>query len=182
MVFLMLKHVRLRITPRVGSALTALAVLFFLAACSNFSQPPVMASDFQVTLFTGEDFRLSDQLGKKSVVLNFWYPSCPPCRAEMPAFQAAWEQVQEEGEDVVFLGLFVPRGFDSEQDARDFVQETGLTYDFGTDAGGMVTQDYKLEYFPKTFFIDKTGKVFSSMISALEAEDIMLKVRAMGQS
>ena len=162
-------------------ALTVMASLVFLAACSNISRPAVMAEDFQVALFTGEEFRLSDQLGKKSVVLNFWYPSCPPCRAEMPAFQAAWEQVEEQGEDVVFLGLFVPRGFDSEQDARDFVEEMGLTYDFGTDIGGMITRNYKLEYFPKTYFIDKSGHVFSSMISVLESEEIMLLVRAMGQ-
>lgn len=174
----MAKQVR---TPRKLSALAAMAVLVLLAGCSTFSQPPVMAEDFQVTLFTGEDFRLSDQLGKKSVVLNFWYPSCPPCRAEMPAFQAAWEQVQQEGEDVVFLGMFVPRGFDSEQDARDFVEKMGLTYDFGTDIGGMITQNYRLEYFPKTYFIDKTGQVFSSMISALDTEEITLMVRAMGQ-
>ena len=162
-------------------ALAAMALLVFMAACSNFSSPPVMAEDFQVTLFTGENFRLSDHLGKKSVVLNFWYPSCPPCRAEMPAFQAAWEEMQEEGEDVVFLGLFVPRGLDSEQDARDFVEEMGLTYDFGTDDAAMITQRYKLEYFPKTYFIDKSGRVISSMISALESEDITLLVRAMGQ-
>ena len=161
------------------SALVALAMLVLLAACSNFSQPPVMAEDFQVTLFTGEDFRLSDQLGKKSVVLNFWYPSCPPCRAEMPAFQAAWEEVQ--GEDVIFLGMFVPRGFDSEQDARDFVEEMGLTYDFATDEAAMITRKYKLEYFPKTYFIDKTGHVFNSMISTLDTEDITLMVRAMDQ-
>ena len=157
------------------------AMVLFLAGCSTYSRPAVMAEDFQVTLFTGGDFRLSDQLGKKSVVLNFWYPSCPPCRAEMPAFQAAWEQMQEEGQDVIFLGLFVPRGFDSEQDARDFVEERGLTYDFATDSGGIITRTYKLEYFPKTYFIDKTGHVFTSMISALDTEEITLMVRAMGQ-
>ena len=99
----------------------------------------------------------------------------------MPAFQAAWEQMQEEGQDVIFLGLFVPRGFDSEQDARDFVEERGLTYAFATDSGGMITRNYKLEYFPKTYFIDKTGHVFTSMISALDTEEITLMVRAMGQ-
>ena len=177
----MIECARRHTSTRAVLGLAAMAMLLILAACSNSSPPPVMAEDFQVTLFTGEDFRLSDQLGKKSVVLNFWYPSCPPCRAEMPAFQAAWEQVQEEGQDVVFLGLFVPRGFDSEQDARDFVQDMGLTYDFGTDTGGMITLNYKLEYFPKTYFIDKTGRVFSSMISALDTEEITLMVRAMGQ-
>ncbi len=177
----MIKHNRHHTNPRTVLTLATMAMLLFLAACSGFSRPPAVAEDFQVTLFTGEKFRLSDQIGKKSVVLNFWYPSCPPCRAEMPAFQAAWEQMQAEGEDVVFLGLFVPRGFDSEQDARDFVEEMGLTYDFATDTAAMITQKYRLEYFPKTYFIDKTGKVFSSMISALDSEEITLLVRAMGQ-
>ena len=177
----MSKCAQYRIIPRSVLALTAMAMLVFLAACSNLSRPPGLAEDFQVTLFSGGDFRLSDQIGEKSVVLNFWYPSCPPCRAEMPAFQAAWEQMQGEGEDVVFLGLFVPRGFDSEQDARDFVEDMGLTYDFGTDIGAMITRKYKLEYFPKTFFIDKSGRVFSPLVSGLESEEITHLVRAMGR-
>lgn len=157
------------------------AFLVFVTACSSISSAPVMAGDFGVTLFNGEDFRLADQIGKKSVVLNFWYPSCPPCRDEMPAFQAAWEQVQEDGEDVVFLGMFVPRGLDSEQDARDFVAEMGLTYDFGTDSGQLITQQYGLEVFPKTYFIDKSGRVFRQLIAGLESDEITNLVRMMGQ-
>ena len=180
--FWMIDRIR-RLTNRTSMlALAAVAILVFLAACSGFSQPPVMAEDFQVTLFTGGDFQLSDQLGKKSVVVNFWYPSCPPCRAEVPAFQAAWEQAQADGEDVLFLGLFVPRGLDSEQDARDFVEQMGLTYDFATDTAAMITQAYRLEYFPKTYFIDKSGRVSSAMVSALETEEITLLVQAMDQS
>ena len=55
------------------------------------------------------------------MVLNFWYPSCPPCREEMPAFEAAWQELKDG--PVRFLGLYVPQGFDSEQNARDFVDE-----------------------------------------------------------
>jgi len=138
-----------------------------------------MASDFQVTLFDGGEFRLSDQIGKNAVVLNFWYPSCPPCREEMPAFQESWQRVQ--GQDVLFLGVFVPQGFDSEQDARDFVQETGLTYDFATDKMAKIALEYRLEYFPKTYFIDKSGRIFRDMISALDADEITGLVRAMEQ-
>ena len=160
-------------------ALAALAVLLLLAACSSCSRTAVIAEDFRVTLFTGGDFQLSDQIENKSVVLNFWYPSCPPCRAEMPAFQAAWEEVQDE--DVIFLGLFVPRGLDSEQDARDFVADMGLTYDFATDSGGLIADSYRLEYFPKTYFIDKSGRVVNSLVAALEQQEIIRLVRAMDQ-
>lgn len=138
-----------------------------------------LAKDFQLTTFDGKEFRLSDQAGQAAVVLNFWYPSCPPCREEMPAFQEAWQEL--EGQDVRFLGIFVPQGFDSEEDARDFVREAGLTYDFATDVGSRVAIDYGLEYFPMTFFIDKSGRVFGEVIRALEAEDITGMVRAMEQ-
>ena len=150
-----------------------------VVACSGAQKPLPMAPDFQVTRFDGSGFRLSDQIGKNAVVLNFWYPSCPPCRAEMPAFQEAWQRSQDQ--DVQFLGVFVPQGFDSEEDARDFVQEFGLTYDFATDRMSKVALEYRLEYFPKTYFIDKSGRVFREMISALDADEITELVRAMGE-
>ena len=162
-------------------ALTVALVVWVLVMACGVSQPdPPVASDFRVTLFDGTEFQLSEQIGKSAVVLNFWYPSCPPCRDEMPAFQEAWGQVQ--GENVRFLGLFVPQGFDSEQDARDFVQESELTYDFATDQGAMIALDYRLEYFPKTYFIDKSGRVFAEVISALDADQIAETVRAMAKS
>ena len=89
---------------------------------------------------------------------------------------------RSRGKDVRFLGLFVPQGFDSEQDARDFVQESELTYDFATDQGAMIALDYRLEYFPKTYFIDKSGRVFAEVISALDADQITEAVRAMAKS
>ena len=152
-------------------------VLLSLASCSNSGKALEQAPDFEVTLFNGSSFRLSDQIGQRSVVLNFWFPSCPPCRAEMPDFEDAWQQLKDE--DVLFLGLFVPQGFDSEQDARDFVQELGLTYQFATDNMAKITLEYRLAYFPTTIFIDKEGRLFRSEISTLDAEKITRIVRDM---
>ena len=149
-----------------------------LAACGGGPDGPP-APDFQVTRFDGTEFKLSDQVGRHAMVINFWYPSCPPCRAEMPDFESAWQQLRGEG--VRFLGVFVPQGFDTEQDARDFVDELGLTYDFATDEGARVAQLYELKYFPMTFFIDKTGRVFKAEISALDEDKVVSIVREMIQ-
>ena len=148
-----------------------------LASCIGTGKALEQAPDFEVTLFDGSSFRLSDQIGQRSVVLNFWFPSCPPCRAEMPDFEDSWQQLKDE--DVLFLGLFVPQGFDSEQDARDFVQELGLTYQFATDNMAKITLEYRLAYFPTTIFIDKAGRLFRSEISTLDAEKITRIVRDM---
>lgn len=163
---------------RRATAVAILAVLtvVLLASCGGSKGEPAL--DFQLTRFDGTGFNLSEQVGR-NVVINFWYPTCPPCRAEMPAFQRAWEQLQDEGTQ--FLGIFVPQGFDSEQDARDFVDELGLTYAFATDKGARVAQAYQVKYFPITFFIDKSGRVFKEELSALDEDQIIRIVREMTQ-
>jgi cytochrome c biogenesis protein CcmG/thiol:disulfide interchange protein DsbE len=95
----------------------------------------------------------------------------------MPHFQQAWQELQDE--NVRFLGLFVPMGFDSEQDAREFIAELGLTFDFATDKQALVAQNYQVEYFPTTYFIDREGKVFKREISNLDTATITSTVNEM---
>lgn len=140
-----------------------IALLMGLVACST-GQP---ATDFALTTFKGEEFRLSEQRGK-AVVINFWYPSCPPCRDEMPAFQEMWEEYQ--GHNVRFIGLFVPQGFDTEVEARQFVDEFGLTFDFATDVRARVAQEYAVQFFPTTYFIDQAGRVHLMEISRMDVD------------
>ena len=137
---------------------TALAAL---AACAP--NPP--AADFTLTTFAGDQFRLSDQRGR-AVVINFWYPSCPPCRDEMPAFQQLWEQRQDD--NLRILGLFVPQGIDTEVEARQFVNELGLTFDFATDIRAQIAREYAVQYFPTTYFIDPAGRIHQMEISRLD--------------
>ncbi len=154
--------------------LLATSVLTLLVGCTT-REP---AQDFQVDLFDGSPFALSDQAGRTNVVLNFWYPSCPPCRQEMPHLEQAWRDFQDE--DVRFLALFVPRGFDSEQDARDFVEEYGLTFDFATDRQQTVAQRYGVEFYPTTYFIDRDGNVARVVTRNMDLETIVEILESMG--
>ena len=140
-----------------------LCAFISLAACA----PGEPAADFALTTFDGGEFHLSEQRGNV-VVINFWYPSCPPCRDEMPAFQEAWESYQVR--KVMFIGLFVPQGFDTEESAHEFVEELGLTFTFATDVRAMVAQDYAVQYFPTTYFIDQSGRVHLMEISRMDVD------------
>ena len=139
-----------------------LLLALFSPACGVGNQAP----DFQIDTFSGEDFRLSDFTGKESLVVNFWYPSCPPCRHEMPHFETVWQGLK--GQDIRFLGVFVPKGFDTENEAKDFVNELGLTFDFGTDRGSTVARAYNVQYFPHTFFINRDMEIVHEEISNLD--------------
>ena len=154
---------RLRYCTGLAGALAVIIASVVATACST-GQP---AADFALTTFAREDFRLSEQRGN-AVVINFWYPSCPPCRDEMPAFQEVWEEYQ--GRNVRFIGLFVPQGFDTEVEARQFVDEFGLTFDFATDVRARVAQEYAVQFFPTTYFIDRAGRVHLVEISRMDVE------------
>jgi len=95
----------------------------------------------------------------------------------MPAIEAAWEELKDE--PVRILGLYVPQGFDSEQDPKDFIAELGLTFDFATDRLGRIAEAYDLEYFPTTFFIGRDGDLMATHISILEKDDVVRQIRAL---
>ncbi len=155
-------------SPTVFARWTILLVMGIavgIAAVACYPGEP--AADFALTTFDGEEFRLSEQRGNV-VVINFWYPSCPPCRDEMPAFQQVWEEYQ--GRKVRFIGLFVPQGFDTEESAVEFVDELGLTFTFATDVRAGVAQAYAVEYFPTTYFIDQGGRVHLMEISRMDVD------------
>ena len=88
----------------------------------------------------------------------------------MPEFQEAWNEL--EGQPVRFLGLFVPRGFDNEATAREFVTELGLTFDFATDHRETIASAYGIEFYPTTWFIDRNGRVAKTFVSAMHSEQI----------
>jgi len=111
------------------------------------------APEVDLERLDGDRVRLSDLRGQV-VVLNVWASWCPPCRAEMPALQALHEQ--RAGQGVVVLGVNSTVQ-DSEQAARDFASEYGLTFPIGLDRDGQATRLYQVRALPSTFFIDRQG-------------------------
>jgi len=116
--------------------------------------PPFrQAPDFTLQLYSGRSLRLSDLRGKP-VVINFWASWCPPCREEAPLLEDMWREYRQKG--VVFVGVDV---WDSEENARSFLDEYGISYPNGTSRGGLTSVEYGLTGIPETIFVDRTGRV-----------------------
>lgn len=98
----------------------------------------------------------SDDFRGQTLVLNFWASWCPPCRAEMPDFQALWEERQPDNDLVVLaVDLLAEDTFEA---ASGFVDEFGLTFPVVTDtATSEVADRYGVRGLPATFFIDRDG-------------------------
>jgi thiol-disulfide isomerase/thioredoxin len=100
----------------------------------------------------GETLTLSELKGRP-VILNFWATWCAPCRAEIPALEAASQKIGERG---VILGVNV--GEDPAQVAR-FAAELGMTYSIVLDPEAEVSRLYRVRALPTTYFIDARGVI-----------------------
>ncbi len=122
------------------------------------------APDFDVSTFSGEPLKLADLRGK-IVVLNFWASWCPPCRNETPLLEAAQDNL---GDDVVLVGMDI---WDAEGDARDFLEQYGVTYAVGHDDDGGVAIDYGVSGVPETFVIDADGRIVARLPGEVKSLD-----------
>jgi cytochrome c biogenesis protein CcmG, thiol:disulfide interchange protein DsbE len=121
-------------------------------------QPGDIIPDFTLPLFSGYEYagrsgiNLSDLKGRV-VVLNFWASWCKPCEQEAAELQEAWELYEPAGQ-VVFLGVDY---VDTEPEARVYLQKYGITFANGPDMGTRISQLFRIQGVPETYFIDKTG-------------------------
>ena len=111
------------------------------------------APDFNIMLFDGGNFQLSEQKGK-AVVINFFASWCVSCGKETPVIEKIAHTYTPQG--VVFLAIAVD---DTEKKAKAFMQKIGLTIPAGLDRTGKIKEAYGLYGMPTTFFIDKNGKI-----------------------
>ena len=113
----------------------------------------------------GTAFDLASVRGKP-VVINFWGPSCVPCRDEFPLLQAKLAQHASEGFTVI--GVLTD---DPVQPARDFVATYHADWATVVDPDKSLKTAYRVAARPQTYFVDRTGIVRSIQIGQLTDAD-----------
>lgn len=111
----------------------------------------------------------------KPVVLNFWAGLCPPCRAEMPAFQKVADELQDKfilvGVDV---GPFI--GLGSREDARRLLRELNIRYPAAAAADATPLRLYNVRNMPTTVFLNAKGQVVETANGLLVERQLRSKV------
>ena len=127
----------------------------------------------------GRDTSLQAVLDQgKPVVLNFWGGLCPPCRAEMPTLEDAWQEFDEE---VVMLGIDVGPffGLGSTQDGIDLLRDTGVTYPAGNSRNSSILEDFNLNSLPATFFMLPDGTIQEDWLGAISSGPLSRRIEAL---
>jgi cytochrome c biogenesis protein CcmG, thiol:disulfide interchange protein DsbE len=113
----------------------------------------------------GQPFDLASLRGRP-VVLNFWGPSCIPCRDEFPLLI---EKVADHATDgLAVVGVLTD---DPVEAARSFVAEYGGTWPTVTDPERTLRSAYRIAARPQSYFIDGEGIVRSIQTGYLTDAD-----------
>lgn len=135
---------------------------------------------FSLATFEGDVIHSADLQGKV-VLINFWASWCTTCDLEADLLEQAWQHYQAEDADrVIFLGVAY---MDTENAARAYLVDHGVTFPNGPDLRGAISRIYQVKSVPETYILDAEGVLssrkigpFSSLGEILGAVDGVLSM------
>jgi cytochrome c biogenesis protein CcmG/thiol:disulfide interchange protein DsbE len=128
-----------RITPQVRAAVGP----------KGGAAPPVI-----LTTLDGSALALHDLRGQV-VLVNFWATWCPPCRAEMPGFQAEYRARHSDGFTVVGISLDQT----ATSSVVSFLGDHDITYPVAMATPDAVAAFGGVNDLPTSFLLDRHGRL-----------------------
>lgn len=136
------------------------AELSSIPAAVNFPAPEISLLDMQNRPVSLNDYR------GRVVLVNLWATWCPPCKQEMPIFQAFYEQHKKDGFTVVAINDGDPR-----QDVEKFVSDYKLTFSVWLDPTYTATQKaFRTVSLPSSYIVDRQGTVRLTWVGGIKRE------------
>jgi thiol-disulfide isomerase/thioredoxin len=110
--------------------------------------------NIDIVLLDGTHFRLSEHVGKKIIILNFFTTWCGPCKEEMPELSAYYSK--HSTDHLAFIGINVDEKPDL---VKQFVSEVRPTFPVGIDNNGTFSDSLGIKSYPTTIVIGMDGKI-----------------------
>jgi peroxiredoxin len=105
-------------------------------------------------MLNGGSLRLAELKGQV-VLVNFWAAWCPPCRAEMPGFQAAYDARHADGFSVIGISM----DQNSPLSVAAFLRDHRISYPVALATPATVAAFGNVNDLPTSFLLDRQGRI-----------------------
>jgi peroxiredoxin len=122
--------------------------------------------EFSLPTPKGNLLKLETARGKKATLINFWYLSCPPCRAEFELFQKLYADLKDQGFSIVAINTV-----DQGKDIASYLRDNRFTFPVvmsERDSPGVVGA-YRIETYPSSYLLNSEGKIVYRAVGVDEA-------------
>ncbi|HUS86081.1 MAG TPA: TlpA disulfide reductase family protein [Bacteroidales bacterium] len=130
-----------------------------------------VAPEFTMNDTEGNPVKLSEVLGSKLLLVDFWAAWCVPCREENPNVVAVYQKFHEKGFDVFGVSLDHEK-----EDWLKAIEDDNLTWTHVSDLKyweNEAAQMYAVSAIPANFLLDADGKIIAKN---LRGDDLKNKV------
>ena len=131
-----------------------------------------VAPDFRLAKLGGGEVALSD-LRDQVVLVNVWATWCAPCLQEMPSMQRLYDELSDEGLEILAVSVDAPLGQTDTfgragGDIEAFVQRLGLTFPILRNPSGDIQRLYQTTGVPESFLIGRDGVIVKKVAGQTE--------------
>jgi cytochrome c biogenesis protein CcmG/thiol:disulfide interchange protein DsbE len=146
-----------KVTTAVLLAMMIFALLFAQNEYSNAKKAP----DFVLKTIDGDNYKLSENLEKGPVVINFWATWCVPCIEELKHLKNLHKKFSEKGVQFLAISIDDPKTVGR---VNSFVKSHKYPYIILLDTNSEVLHLYQSKVPPYTVLIDHQGQIVYSHI------------------
>jgi cytochrome c biogenesis protein CcmG, thiol:disulfide interchange protein DsbE len=154
------------------AVLAVLAALFLYPATGRAAGPAALKIGdppprFVLQDLDGRTVTVPDDLKGKAVIIHFWADWCQYCVDEMPAIDGLYRQYRDKG-----LSVYAVNVSQTADVAKTFVKRVKVSYPILLDTDGKTAKQYSVLGLPRTFFLDRKGRIKYKLLGEASEETL----------
>ena len=147
-----------------------ISTIFFLFFSCDSKSVNIFEIELPNETIENKKFDINDYKNK-SVLLNFWFPSCPPCVYELEILN----EINKELDSTSIIGVQV-LGLDTQDDGVKMFQNKKILYKSIVDNGDSLVQNFEITVFPTTILFDTKGDEIKRWIGIIDKEKVKKEI------
>ena len=107
----------------------------------------------------------------KNILINFWFPSCPPCIYELDIL----DDIHQKYDSVGVIGVQV-LGLDNKEDGKKMLEKKEISYKSIADESDVIIDLLQINVFPTTILFDTNGNEINRWVGIIDEQIVSKKI------